>query len=132
MDDASEFLDARDKPDEFFFANLVMFRIAGLGVGFLQFLKHRALAMRPLRPNPMKAAIKPFREGPQKSDIMVVWSVKGQGEQEDARSLDGAEKRLPLADHDWTHISKCRETRRHWASTPQNIPWPLRMLGRVF
>src|SRR3546814_3319987 len=44
MDDAAKFLDAFAELRQFLFADLVMLGIAGLGIGFLQFLEHRALA----------------------------------------------------------------------------------------
>src|SRR3546814_16375642 len=44
MNDAAKLLDPLTEPSQLFFAYLVMPGIARLGVGFLQFLKHRAIA----------------------------------------------------------------------------------------
>ena len=82
MDDAAEFLDALAKPGQFLFADLVMFRVAGLGVGFLQFLEHRALAAIGLGPDAVKASVETFGERAKEGDIMVIWRVIGQGEQQ--------------------------------------------------
>src|SRR3546814_4313627 len=55
-----------------------MRRITGLGVGFLQFLEHRAFAAIGLGPNPIEAPIEPFCERSQEGDIVVVGRVVGQ------------------------------------------------------
>lgn len=63
MDDAPKLLDPRTHPSQLFLANLVVLRIAGLGVRFLEFLKHRAFTAVGLGPNTMKAPVESLRQG---------------------------------------------------------------------
>src|SRR3546814_8483628 len=68
MNDAAKLLDPLTEPSQLFFAYLVMPGIARLGVGFLQFLKHRALAACVFGPYAVKPAVEPFGERPQKGE----------------------------------------------------------------
>src|SRR3546814_20854952 len=72
MHDAAELFDPRPEPSKFLFANLVMLRIAGLGVSFLQFLEHGSFAVRPLRPDAEEAAVHAFSERSQEGNIVVI------------------------------------------------------------
>src|SRR3546814_10479209 len=75
MNDAAKLLDPLTEPSQLFFAYLVMPGIARLGVGFLQFLKHRALAACVFGPYAVKPAVEPFGERPQKGAVVIVWKI---------------------------------------------------------
>ncbi len=60
MDDAPKLLDTPAEPGQFFLADLVMFRVAGLGVGLFQLLENRPLAAIGLGPDAVKAPVQTF------------------------------------------------------------------------
>src|SRR3546814_1308150 len=87
MHDAAELFDPRPEPSKFLFANLVMLRIAGLGVSFLQFLEHGSFAVRPLRPDAEEAAVHAFSERSQEGNIVVIRRIICQRSEEHTSEL---------------------------------------------
>ena len=78
LNNASKLLDPLTEPGELFGGNAIMFGVAGLHVGVLELLEHRALFARFDRPDVGQPTVEPLGLRAQEAQIVDVRRVEGQ------------------------------------------------------